>query len=105
MSERGKILEFSSEKREDFQKEKNDGIKTLEIIQVVDPSKDPEILVTCDLIDGVVQFKGDEGVIEELQKEEFYWEGQKVTPDDGEKFLRAVKASYRNPYFLARKIK
>jgi hypothetical protein len=104
MSERGRILEFSSEKRKDSKKETENSIRLLEIVQVVDPSKEPNILVKCELVDGAVQLTGDEAIIKELQEENFFWAGERVTPTDGEKFLQAIKASYRNPYLYARKI-
>ena len=104
MSERGKILEFSSEKRKDSDKETEDSIKTLEIVQVVDPNKEPNILARCALVDGVVRLDGDKDLIEELRKEKFYWDGKEVTPEDGENFLQAIKVSYHNPYLYARKI-
>lgn len=98
-------MEFSSRKPEDPGEKKEEGIEVLEIIQVEDPNKPPKVLVRCELVDGKVRLEGDEDLIKELRKEKFYWDGKEVTPEDGEKFLRAVKASYRNPYFLARRIK
>lgn len=106
MSERGRILEFSSEKRGDPKKETENSIRILEIVQVVDPSKEPVVLARCELVGAKVKIAGDdENVVKALREEKILWGEKEVTPDDGEDFLRAVKASYRNPYLFARKIK
>ena len=93
-------LEFSPRNPDGEQ----DSLRTVEIIQVQDSQKEPQVLVRCELVDGVVQLAGDEAIIRELQEEEFFWAGEKVTPADGENFLQAVKASYHNPYLYARKV-
>lgn len=105
MSEQGKVLEFSPRKSEDPKVETKDSLEVLEIVQFLDPNEAPKVLARCELVRGTVQIEGDENLMRELREEEFYWDGKKVTPEDGEKFLRAVKASYHNPYLLARKIK
>lgn len=104
MPERGRILEFSP-KRTNPEAEENNGLEILEIVQVEDPNKPPKVLLRCELVDSKVKFDGDEDLVRELRGEKFFWEGKEVTPDDGENFLRAVKAAYRNPYFYARKLK
>ncbi len=101
----GKILEFPSERRGDPNVEREDRIEVLEIVQVRDSNKGPEVLARCELVGGKVEFSGDENILRGLREEEFYWEGEKVTPTDGEKFLHAVKASYRTPYLYARRKK
>lgn len=100
-----RVLEFPSGRPEDPKAEKEDGLEVLEIVQLSDPKEAPQVLVRCELVDGTVRLDGDEKLIEELRTEKFYWDGREVTPDDGEGFLRAVKASYHNPYLYARKIK
>lgn len=103
MSERARVLEFSPKEKKS--EEERSGLKILEIVQVDDASKPPKVLVRCELVDGRVRLDGDGDLLKELGKEEFYWEGKRVTPDDGENFLRAIKASYHNPYLFAREIK
>lgn len=81
-----------------------ESLRVVEIVRIFNSKEEPEVLVRCELVRGVVQLTGDEAVREELEKEEFFWEGERVTPQDGEKFLQAVRVSYHNPYLYARKV-
>jgi hypothetical protein len=103
MPEGARVLEFSPKEKKP--EEENSGLKILEIVQLDDASKPPKVLVRCELIDGKVRLDGDEDLLKGLREEEFYWEGERVTSDDGERFLWAIRATYHNPYLFAREIK
>lgn len=80
-------------------------LKWVDLVTYDAMNRTAELRVRCILENGKIRFEGPDNIIDQISQGIGVAGEGIITPEHGEKFLKALGLKYRNPYFFASEIK